>query len=122
LSERAPERVGEEMAAARAVVLPSRCLETFGLSAAEAMLRGVPVVARRRGGLEEIVRESGGGLLFEDDAELPALLARLAKDPGLAAELGARGREAARRLWTEESHLAAYLEEVETRLSERERA
>jgi hypothetical protein len=56
------------------------------------------------------------------DAELPALLARLAKDPGLAADLGVRGREAARRLWTEESHLAAYLEEVETRLSERARA
>ena len=112
-----PERVGEEMARARAVILPSRCLETFGLTAAEAMLRGVPVVARRRGGLEEIVRESGGGLLFEDDAELPALLARLAKDPALAEDMGARGRQAALRLWTEESHLAAYLDEVETRLS-----
>jgi glycosyltransferase involved in cell wall biosynthesis len=117
-----PERVGEEMAGMRAVILPSRCLETFGLTAAEAMLRGVPVVARRRGGLEEIVRESGGGLLFEDDVELPGILARLAKDPALAADLGARGREAALRLWTEESHLAAYLEEVETRLSERARA
>lgn len=113
------QRVGEEMAAARAVVAPSRCLETFGFAAAEAMLRGVPVVARRRGGLEEIVEESGGGLLFEDDDELPGLLARLAADPALASDLGARGLEAARRLWLEGSHLPEYLSEVETLLARR---
>jgi len=114
-----PARVGEEIAAARAVVAPSRCLETFGFAAAEAMLRGVPVVARRRGGLAEIVEESGGGLLFEDDAELPPLLARLAADPALSSELGARGGEAARKLWLEDAHLSEYLSEVESLLASR---
>src|SRR5262249_30883476 len=107
------------MAAARAVVAPSRCLETFGFAAAEAMLRGVPVVARRRGGLAEIVEESGGGLLFEDDDELPGLLARLAADPALASDPGAPGLAAARRLWLEGSHLPEYLSEVETLLARR---
>ena len=115
-------QVGAEMAAARAVVLPSRCLETFGLTAAEAMMRGVPVVARRRGALSEIVEESGGGLLFEEDVQLPAILARLARDAPLARELGGRGRAAAQRLWREETHLAAYLEEVEALLASKKPA
>ena len=114
-----PERAGEEVAAARALVIPSRCLEVSPLAAAEAMLRGVPVVARRRGGLEELVETSGGGLLFEDDSELPRLLSRLAADAGLAAELGARGAETARRLWLEQAHLDAYLGQVETLLAAR---
>ena len=119
LGQLSADQVGEEMSGARAVVAPSRCLETFGFAAAEAMMRGVPVVARRRGGLQEIVEESGGGLLFEDDSELPALLARLASDPDLAAELGARAREAATRLWREDVHLEAYLGEVESLLERR---
>ena len=117
-----PERVAEEMARARAVVVPTRCLETFGLSAAEAMMRGVPVVARRRGGLGEIVEQSGGGLLFEEDSELPSLLARLVADPAFAAGLGAKGRETAARLWREETHLSAYLAEVESLLGRRKGA
>jgi glycosyltransferase involved in cell wall biosynthesis len=76
-------------------------------------MRSVPVVARRRGALTEIVEESGGGLLFEEDSELPEILRRLAGDPGLAAELGRRGRAAAQRLWREESHIGAYLRQVE---------
>jgi glycosyltransferase involved in cell wall biosynthesis len=116
------EEVSREISEARAVVVPSRCLETFGLSAAEAMMRGVPVVARRRGALTEIVEESGGGLLFDEDEELPALLHRLATDPALAAELGAKGRAAAERLWTEDRHVRDYLAEVEELLAARRSA
>ena len=119
LGRLSPDEVSREMAAARAVVLPSRCLETFGLSAAEAMMRGVPVVARRRGALTEIVEESGGGLLFEEDSELPALLERLEKNAALAADLGRKGHAAAERLWTEERHMDSYLAEVERLLAER---
>jgi glycosyltransferase involved in cell wall biosynthesis len=110
------EEVSREIEGARAVVVPSRCLETFGLTAAEAMMRGVAVVVRRLGALTEIVEKTGGGLLFQDDRELPEALARLAADPGLAAELGARGRAAAERLWREEVHLDAYCGHVENLL------
>ncbi|MGH9440766.1 MAG: glycosyltransferase, partial [Thermoanaerobaculia bacterium] len=112
-----PDRVGEEMARATAVVVPSRCLETFGLSAAEAMMRGVPVVARRRGALTEIVEETGGGLLFDEDLELVSLLRRLAADPGLVRELGRRGRAGAMARWREVDHVDRYLSMVRSRLS-----
>src|SRR5262249_53975601 len=113
--------VSREISAARAVVIPSRCLETFGLTAAEAMMCGVPVVARRRGALTEIVEESGGGLLFRDDEDLPKALARLAADPGLAAELGRRGRAAAERSWREKVHVDAYERHVEELLAKKGR-
>lgn len=111
-----PERAGEEMSAATAVVVPSRCLETFGLAAAEAMMRGVPVVARRRGALTEIVEESGGGVLFDGDEDLAPLLARVAGDAALVRELGRRGRDAALARWREDRHVDAYLAAVRARL------
>jgi glycosyltransferase involved in cell wall biosynthesis len=111
-----PDRIGEEMANATAIIVPSRCLETFGLSAAEAMMRGVPVVARRRGALTELVEESGGGLLFDEDREIAPLLRRLAEDPELVRELGSRGREAALVRWGEQEHLRLYLSKSEARL------
>jgi glycosyltransferase involved in cell wall biosynthesis len=117
-----PQEVGREIDSATAVVVPSRCLETFGLTAAEAMMRGVPVVARRLGALTEIVEETGGGLLFDDDGELPDQLARLAADRELVAELGRRGREAALRLWREAAHLDAYVDRVEALLQSKGRA
>lgn len=117
-----PEEVGREIEAATAVIVPSRCLETFGLTAAEAMMRGVPVVARRLGALTEIVEESGGGLLFDGDEDLPGALARLAADPGLAAGLGRRGRAAAERSWREKIHVNAYEGHVEKLLAAKGRA
>jgi glycosyltransferase involved in cell wall biosynthesis len=108
--------VAREIDSATAVVVPSRCLETFGLTAAEALMRGVPVVARRLGALTEIVEETGGGLLFDGDDALADCLARLAADPSLADTLGRRGREAALRLWREDAHVDAYLGHVESLL------
>lgn len=116
LGRLSPSRVGEEMAAATAVVVPSRCLETFGLSAAEALMRGVPVVARRRGALTEIVEQSGGGELFDEDAEIAPCLRRLAGDPARLLELGRRGREAAVSRWSEGEHVDRYLAEIRSRL------
>ena len=111
-----PSRVGEEMAGATAVVVPSRCLETFGLSAAEALMRGVPVVARRRGALTEIVEQSGGGELFDEDAEIAPCLRRLAGDPARVRDLGRRGREAALSRWREAPHMDRYLAEIGSRI------
>jgi glycosyltransferase involved in cell wall biosynthesis len=72
--------------------------------------------------LTEIVEESGGGLLFDGDEDLPFALARLAADPGLAAELGRRGRAAAERSWREKNHVDAYEGHVEKLLAAKGRA
>jgi len=47
-----------------AVIAPSVVYETFGLNLIEAMSQGVPVIAARLGALEELVKKSGAGILF----------------------------------------------------------
>jgi glycosyltransferase involved in cell wall biosynthesis len=75
-------------------VLPSLA-ETFGIAAVEASAAGLPVIASRIGGLQDIVRDGESGFLVEpgDVGALAAALSRLASDADLRARMGARGRE-----------------------------
>lgn len=72
--------IDDELAAAWAVVAPSLWAEPLGLVAAEAAVRGVPVVASATGGLAEIVTHRRNGLLFPngDEAALSACLSDIA--------------------------------------------
>lgn len=71
--------------------------EGLGVVLLEAMSYGVPVLATRRGGIPDIVIEGRTGLLVEDEiGEIKAGLRRIFDDPGLARELGERGRERVR--------------------------
>jgi len=81
--------VHARMAAAHAVVVPSR-REALGIVAAEALALGVPVVASRVGGLAELVRD-GDGLLVPpgDPAALAAALRCLPLPPTTGAALDA---------------------------------
>jgi GT2 family glycosyltransferase/glycosyltransferase involved in cell wall biosynthesis len=82
--------------AADVLVVPSRS-ESFGLSIAEAMARGVPVVSTRCGGPEELVEDGASGLLVGvGDADAMAeALARVLGPGDLAQRLAGRGRERA---------------------------
>lgn len=75
------------------VVVPSR-LEPFGIVPLEAMVRGVPVVASRVGGIPEVVRDGVDGLLVEPDQpkDLADAIIRLLTHDHLRTSMGREGR------------------------------
>ena len=79
------------LAKASALVLCSDS-ESFGLSAAEAMAAGVPVVVTRTCPWEDVERERAGFWVAHDPSSIAAALATLLDDPDAAHAMGARGR------------------------------
>jgi glycosyltransferase involved in cell wall biosynthesis len=79
-------------------VVPSRWPEPFGLSATEAMMRGIAVVASDIGGLADIVLDGVTGMRVPagDDSRLADALTLLLSDRALAERFGAAARERAR--------------------------
>jgi glycosyltransferase involved in cell wall biosynthesis len=70
--------------------------EAFGLTVAEAMASGCPVVASQIGAMEELVDGSCGVLLPPGDVPaLAAALHRLAHDAPLRQRMGERARQRA---------------------------
>lgn len=69
--------------------------ETFSLTCQEASAAGLPVIATRSGGPQEIIKDGDSGFLVPvDDVEAMATaMSRLLSDPDLAARMGARGKE-----------------------------
>ncbi len=92
-----------------ALVLPTRSLEVFGLVVLEAFAAGIPVVTSANGGPEELVRESGGGMIFRDQNDFVRCLLTLLGDPALRGAQGERGRAAFLTHWTEERFMERYL-------------
>ncbi|MBI5015005.1 MAG: glycosyltransferase [Deltaproteobacteria bacterium] len=72
--------------------------EGMGRVAVEAMASGLPVVASRVSGLQDVVEDGRTGLLVpaSDGAALARALERLLVDPATARDLGSRGRARAR--------------------------
>jgi glycosyltransferase involved in cell wall biosynthesis len=84
-------------------VLPTR-FEGYGMVAAEALARGLPVLATRTGALPDLVGPEAGILVPPDDPQtLGEALARLLVDPGLRRRLAAGARAVGSRLptWTD---------------------
>ncbi|ELS03978.1 glycosyltransferase [Xenococcus sp. PCC 7305] len=63
----------QELGQARALLMTPRWIEAFGNVAIEALACGVPVIAYRRGGPSEIVRDGKTGFLVEPDS-VPGLV------------------------------------------------
>jgi glycosyltransferase involved in cell wall biosynthesis len=82
------------LAGASVVAVPS-FYEGFGLTAAEAMLAGAPVVASDAGSHREVIGDAGLLVPAGDDAALGAALARVLDDEGMAADLRDRGPQRA---------------------------
>jgi glycosyltransferase involved in cell wall biosynthesis len=74
---------------------PSRCHESFGRVAVEAMQAGVPTVCFRSGALPEIVQDGRTGLVCADESPetLAAAIARLIDDEVFRLNCGQAARE-----------------------------
>jgi glycosyltransferase involved in cell wall biosynthesis len=79
-------------AAARVFVLPSYS-ESFGNVVLEAMQHGLPIIVTPEVGAADVVKQSGGGLVADGDAQaLGAAIDRLTEDAARSAAMGQAGR------------------------------
>jgi spore coat protein SA len=72
---------------------PSLFQEPFGLVNAEAMASATPVVGTNRGGVPEVLADSGKVINPEDVGEYASGLSELLADPARCARMGRAGRE-----------------------------
>jgi glycosyltransferase involved in cell wall biosynthesis len=98
---------------ALATIVPSVAYEVFPTVVLESFREATPVIGRNLGGIAEMVREAGGGLLYDTDGELGDAVARLSRSPELRRELGRRGRGNFDARWTADAHMTAYLGIIE---------
>ncbi len=92
------------------VYVSSSSSEGFSLTTVQAMASGLPVLATRCGGPEEIVDDGATGVLVPPSSPraLADALARLLADPRLRASLGRSGRAAASARFALERMVAGY--------------
>jgi len=107
-----PSDVGRLIAASRAVVVPSLCLENAPLVILEAMAAGRPIIASRVGGIPEQVRDGVDGVLVPpgDVPTLAAAMRLVADDAGLARQMGESARDRAMKSFSPEAHLRGLVE------------
>lgn len=95
-----------------AVITPSQCYEVFPMVVLEAFRVGTPIVARDLGPYPDIVKRTGGGLLFRTELELRSCLHRLLANPSEAAELGCKASLGFSQHWSEDVAMAAYFDVI----------
>ena len=96
-----------------AVVAQKSVAEGFGLTVAEAMWKGRPVVASAIGGIQEQIVDGESGLLLRDASDLQAfgkLVCDLLGDPARAERIGAAARDRVRDEFLAVRHLEQYLD------------
>ena len=91
-----------------ALIGPSKCYESFAMVIVEAFRQRIPVIVRNLGAMPELVKDSGGGLVYSSEADLVAAMDRLIDDPLHREDLGQRGYAAYREKWTPDAHLTQY--------------
>ena len=96
-----------------AVIAPSICYEVFGNIILEAFAMKTPVIVSNFGALPEVVRDSTGGFIYNNEAELIAAIQALAKDPRLRNEMGEKGYQSYLQNWTADRHMEQYLGLIE---------
>jgi glycosyltransferase involved in cell wall biosynthesis len=105
-----PERLRQFYSHAIATIVPSVGYETFGLVLIESFQVRTPVIARRLGPFPEILQASGGGELFDTNAELLSAMTRLQTDTSHRTRLADNAFRGFRNFWSEEAVIPRYLD------------
>ncbi|HEY7874922.1 MAG TPA: glycosyltransferase [Actinomycetota bacterium] len=95
------------------IVVQKSLAEGFGLTVAEAMWKGRPVVASRIGGIQDQIVDGETGVLIDDPRdkdEFGRALARLLKDPEDAARMGRDAQRRVRDHFLGPQHLMRYVD------------
>ncbi len=115
------ERMPSHLASGSVFVLPSLRDEGLPLSILEAMAAGLPVIASRRGGIGEVIRDGEEGALLSDvNAESVAnALTEFLESSELRRRLGAAGRSAVEARFGLDSMVDAYEAAIESMVARR---
>ena len=95
------------------IIVPSICYETFGIIIIEAFSMKTPAIVNNLGALPEVIEDSNGGFIYNNECELVDAIRKLAENHSLRDELGNNGYKAFHKFWNEDAHLAEYLGLIE---------
>jgi trehalose synthase len=93
-----------------AVVLQKSLREGFGLTVAEALWKGTPVIGGNVGGIRYQIEDGVNGFLVSSVEEAATRIAQVIKDPDLRERLGQKGRETVRERFLLTRLLEQYLD------------
>src|SRR5437870_5438037 len=93
-----------------AVVLQKSIREGFGLTVAEAMWKGTPVIGGNVGGIRYQIENGVNGFLVSSVEEAAECIVRLLKDEKLRGEMGQKARETVREKFLLTRYLEQYLD------------
>lgn len=117
----AQQDIVRHASAARALIVPSRVIEPFGLVICEAAMSGLPVLVSDRAYLADDIQALGFGRRFgvNDPIELAGLLSAFAGDDAAVEQMSRRAfKEGWRLCHSPESWIGAYVDLFERKLSE----
>ena len=103
-----------------AVIVQKSLAEGFGLTVAEGMWKGRPVVASRIGGIQDQISHGTTGILIDDPTDLEAYASAvrgLLEDRDVAAAIGRRAQERVREEFLGARHLMQYVDLFATFIS-----
>lgn len=96
-----------------AQVFSSIGYETLGIVLLEAFLQKTPVIVNRLGAPPEIVEQSGGGIIYDDEHGLIEAMESLRTNSDLRKQLGESGEAAYYKYWTPDAYMSQYFDLIE---------
>ena len=93
-----------------AVVVQKSIREGFGLTVAEAMWKGTPVIGGNVGGIRHQIEDGVNGFLVSSVEETARRIVQLIQDPKLRREMGKRAKETVRKKFLMIRYLEQYLD------------